>query len=588
MNGIFRFIFCSFFLSTIHCWGISEKLIQDNIANTLTQEKINITIDTSGIQQLFDLYLKNRKGNPYSALNYLHQAQVIASTINNEEKIALILYHKGYLYRMLGIYNFAIKSYIAALNYFEKVNDKDMVAWIYLDIGNLYYLQKDKSSIAIEHYEKAVALFTELGETQGVIVASNNIGLIYKDRKEYDKALQYFYKDAELCKKINDPEDHVLALSYIGQVYLLKKKNDSAKKYFDKGFELSTAKKLKEWIAYSYDNYASIDQARKHTEKAIANYQHALELYYETDDKLNIATVLQKMSNVYAQDKNYVKAIDYSLQALEVAEQNKLISSTFDILPVLANYYDETKDHPNAFYYLNRYHHLKESDIVRNQQQVQEEYEKDIRNKEKELFEKEQALKDSEISQQRFLIYFSLLGFLVFLCLFAVILLRNRQLKDSYQHLFDNSVELIKKDQELQEIKKKEKYATSLLSDEANTVLYNSLLKLVEEDRIFLNNKLTIEDVAKKLNTNRTYLSQIVNEKTGTNFNNFINKYRVQEAQICLLNDEIKAYNIEGIAQTVGFSSKSTFNGAFKKFTGLTPSEFMQMKKNTTVETSQS
>ena len=169
-----------------------------------------------------------------------------------------------------------------------------------------------------------------------------------------------------------------------------------------------------------------------------------------------------------------------------------------------------------------------------------------------------------------------------------MILLRNRQLKDSYQHLFDNSVELIKKDQELQEIKKKEKYATSLLSDEANTVLYNSLLKLVEEDRIFLNNKLTIEDVAKKLNTNRTYLSQIVNEKTGTNFNNFINKYRVQEAQICLLNDEIKAYNIEGIAQTVGFSSKSTFNGAFKKFTGLTPSEFMQMKKNTTVETSQS
>lgn len=584
MNGISRFIFCSFFLSVIHCFGISEKLIQDNIANTLSNEKVNITIDTTGIQQLFDLYLKNRKGNPYSALNYLHQAQVIASTINNEEKIALILYHKGYLYRMLGIYNFAIKSYVAALHYFEKVNDKDMVAWISLDIGNLYFIQKDKSSIAIEHYERAVALFEELGETQGIIVANNNIGLIYKDRKEYDKALTYFYKDAELCKKINDPEDHVLALSYIGQVFLLKQKNDSAKKYFDKGFQLSTAKKLKEWIAYSYDNYASIDKARRHTEQAIANYQNALKLYEETDDKLNIATVLQKMSNVYAQDKNYSKAIEYSLQALEIAEQNKLLSSSFEILPVLANYYDEVKDHASAFSYLNRYHKLKDSDIVRNQQQVQEEYEKDIRNKEKELFEKEQALKDAEISQQRFLIYFSLLGFLVFLCLFAVILLRNRQLKDSYQHLFDNSVELIKKDQELQEIKKKEKYATSLLSDETNTVLYNNLLKLVEEERVFLNNKLTIEDVARKLNTNRTYLSQIVNEKTGTNFNNFINKYRVQEAQICLLNDEIKAYNIEGIAQTVGFSSKSTFNGAFKKFTGLTPSEFMQMKKNTAAE----
>jgi AraC-like DNA-binding protein/exonuclease VII small subunit len=581
MNGISRFIFCFFFFSAIYCSGISEKLIQNNIANSFSQEKLNITIDTSGIQQLFDLYLKNRKSNPYSALNYLHQAQVIASTIHNEEKIALILYHKGYLYRMLGIYNFAIKSYIASLNYFERVNDKDMMAWIYLDIGNLYFIQKDKSSIAIEHYEKAATLFSELGETQGVVVANNNIGLIYKDKKEYDKALTYFYKDANLCNEINDAEDHVLALSYIGQVYLLKNKKDSAKKYFDKGFQLATAKKLKEWIAYSYDNYASIDNARKHTEQAIKNYENALALYRETDDKLNIATILQKMSNVYAQDKDYKKAIEYSLQALEVAEQNKLISSSFEILPMLADYYDAIMDHTNAFYYLNKYHHLKESDIVRSQQQVQEEYEKDIRNKEKELFDKEQALKDSEISQQRFIIYFSLLGFIVFLLLFAVILWRNRQLKDSYHHLFENSVELIKKDQELQEIKKKEKYATSLLSDEANTILYNSLLKLVEEEKIYMNNKLTIEDVAKKLNTNRTYLSQIINEKTSTNFNNFINKYRVLEAQICLLNDEIKAYNIEGIAQTVGFSSKSTFNGAFKKFTGLTPSEFMQMKRNT-------
>ena len=571
-------------LSVIRLSALSEKIIQDNIANAFHQENINISLDTAGIRQLFDLYLKHRKGNPYSALNYLHQAQVIASNIHNDEKIALILYHKGYLYRMLGIYNFAIKSYVASLHYFEKVNDKDMMGWIYLDIGNLYFIQKDKSNVAIDHYEKAVALFAELGETQGIVVANNNIGLIYKDRKEYDKALGYFYKDTELCSRINDTEDHVLALSYIGQVYLAKQKNDSAQKYFDKGYELSVAKKLKEWIAYSYDNYASLDNARKRPQSAIANYEKALALYTEIDDKLNIATILQKISTVYAQEKDYKKAISYSLQALDVAEQNKFISSSFDILPVLADYYDAIQDHQSAFNYLNRYQQLKESDIVRNQQQIQEEYEKDIRNKEKELFDKEQALKDSEISRQRFLIYFSLLGFLVFICLFAVILMRNRQLKESYQHLFDNSVELMRKDKELQEIKKKEKYATSLLSEEANSTLYTSLLKLVEEERIFLNNKLTIEDVAKRLNTNRTYLSQIINEKTDTNFNNFINKYRIQEAQVCLLNDEIKSYNIEGIAQTVGFSSKSTFNGAFKKFTGLTPSEFMQMKRNASPE----
>jgi AraC-like DNA-binding protein len=575
-----RFTFCFFLLLIIsRCWGISQKPVQYNILNVTNQEKINITIDTNGIQQLFDLYLKNRKSNPYSALNYLQQAQIIATTIHNKEKIALVLYHKGYLYRMLGIYNFAIKSYISSLKYYEQVNNTELVGWILIDIGNLYFIQKDKSSIAIEHYQKAANIFTDRKETLGVVVANNNIGMIYQEKKDYKKALDYFYRDAQLCKKINDAEDHVLALSYIGQVYLSEQKLDSAKKYFDLAFGLATAKKLKDWIAYAYGNYASLNNARKNSEGAIRNYQLALSIYNETGDKLNIALMLQKIGNVYAENGNYAKAVEYSLQALDVAEHHKLISSSFDILPVLAGYYSSMDNHKNAFYYLNRYNRLKESDMIRSQQQVQEAYEKDIRDKEKELFEKEQTIKDAQISQQRFLIYFSLFGFLVFIGLFAVILLRNRQLNDSYQHLFDNSVELIKKDKELQEIKKKEKYATSLLSDETNTLLYDNLLKLIEQERMYLNNKLTIEDVAKKLNTNRTYLSQIINEKTNTNFNNFINKYRIQEAQICLLNDEIKSYNIEGIAQSVGFSSKSTFNGAFKKYTGLTPSEYIQMKK---------
>jgi AraC-like DNA-binding protein len=575
-----KFMFCFLLLlSIIRCWGSSEKPPHYNIVDVTDREKINITIDTNGITQLYDLYLKNRKSDPYSALNYLQQAQTIATTINNKEKIALILYHKGYLYRMLGIYNFAIKSYISSLKYYEQVNNTERVGWILIDIGNLYFTQKDKSSIAIEHYQKAVNMFTGRGETLGVVVANNNIGMVYQQKKEYKKALEYFYKDVQLCKAINDSEDHVLALSYIGQVYLSEQKMDSAKKYFDLGFQLATSKKLKDWIAYSYSNYASMNDAKKNAAGAIRDYQMALSIYQEMGDKLNIALILQKIGTVYSETGNYTKAVEYSLQALEIAEQYKLISSSFEILPVLAGYYSSMDDHQNAFSYLNRYNRLKESDMIRNQQQEQEAYEKDIRDKEKELFQKEQTIKDAQISQQKFLIYFSLFGFLTFIGLFSVILLRNRQLNNSYQHLFDNSVELIKKDKELQEIKKKEKYATSLLSDETNSILYDNLLKLIEQERMYLNNKLTIEDVAKKLNTNRTYLSQIINEKTNTNFNNFINKYRIQEAQICLLNDEIKSYNIEGIAQSVGFSSKSTFNGAFKKYTGLTPSEYIQMKK---------
>jgi AraC-like DNA-binding protein len=58
------------------------------------------------------------------------------------------------------------------------------------------------------------------------------------------------------------------------------------------------------------------------------------------------------------------------------------------------------------------------------------------------------------------------------------------------------------------------------------------------------------------------------------NFFNFVNKYRVEEAKLLLLNSKKEHYSILGIANEAGFSSKSAFNTTFKKVTGQTPSDF--------------
>lgn len=571
-NKMIRFII----LVLLLCLSSPSWSISDTIGNnhTILDQKMEVSSDTNGINRLFDLYYKFRKSDPSLALHYLQRAQLIATTIDDKEKTALVLYHKGYLYRMIGIYDLAIKSYVASLTYYETTGNKSLEAWLLIDIGNLYFIQKDKMLHAIEHYEKANKLFAEIEDgTQGMIVAENNIGLVYKEQKEFVKAIPYFFDAVKLCDKIKDTEDKILALSYIGQAYVSRHELDSAKIYFDKVFQLSSDKKLKEWIACAYDNYASRYNALGDFENTIKNYNMSLAIYRETEDKLNIALVLQKISKAHAERKNYDQAIEYALQALKVAEQNQLVSSSLEILPVIAHYYSSIEDHKNAFTYLDQYNRMKESDIVRNMNKIQAEYENDVRYK-------EEALKDAEIRQQQLVIYFSVTGLLIFICLSVVIFMRGRQLKISYQHLYNNSIEIIKKERELQEMKQKEKYSSSLLSQEDNSNLYNSLLKLMEEEQIYLNSKLTIDDVAKKLNTNRTYLSQIINEKTDTNFNNFINEYRVKEAQIRLLDDKNRSYTIEGIAQSVGFSTKSTFNGAFKKFIGLTPSEYIRMQKN--------
>jgi len=118
------------------------------------------------------------------------------------------------------------------------------------------------------------------------------------------------------------------------------------------------------------------------------------------------------------------------------------------------------------------------------------------------------------------------------------------------------------------------KYSGSALTDDQKKILLTKLDQLIVRDKIFINEKLSIEDIAIKLDTNTKYISQIINETYNKNFYNFINFYRIEEAKRLLTSEENDKYSILGIAQSVGFVSKSTFNVAFKRYTGITPTEF--------------
>jgi len=120
------------------------------------------------------------------------------------------------------------------------------------------------------------------------------------------------------------------------------------------------------------------------------------------------------------------------------------------------------------------------------------------------------------------------------------------------------------------------KYAGSPLSEQRKLMIIDRLDTLMTYDKIFTNEKLSVEDVANRLGTNTKYVSQVINERYGKNFYNYINTYRVEEAQKLLLSGGWEKYSMIGIALMVGFGSKSSFNSSFKRITGQTPSEFVK------------
>jgi putative ABC transport system permease protein len=103
---------------------------------------------------------------------------------------------------------------------------------------------------------------------------------------------------------------------------------------------------------------------------------------------------------------------------------------------------------------------------------------------------------------------------------------------------------------------------------------YQNLKRIMEEEKLFLDADINMTVLAEKMQLSNGYLSQIINQREGLNFYDYINRYRVEEVKKYLTDPKYSHLSLLGIAMEAGFKSKSTFNLVFKKLTGKTPSEF--------------
>lgn len=100
------------------------------------------------------------------------------------------------------------------------------------------------------------------------------------------------------------------------------------------------------------------------------------------------------------------------------------------------------------------------------------------------------------------------------------------------------------------------------------------LTSYMETEKPYLNPSLSIRNLAEEIDMNSRDLSILINQKLNQHFFDFINEYRVKEAMDILGNPTKKEITVLEILYEVGFNSKSSFNTAFKKHTGKTPTAF--------------
>ena len=97
------------------------------------------------------------------------------------------------------------------------------------------------------------------------------------------------------------------------------------------------------------------------------------------------------------------------------------------------------------------------------------------------------------------------------------------------------------------------------------------IIKLVNDEKLFLYPNLKVSDLAKQLNSNRNFIYHAINVEMGTSFSDYINGLRVDYASRLL--EERPELSINDVMTKSGFTSSSAFYRNFKKFKGITPTE---------------
>ncbi len=127
---------------------------------------------------------------------------------------------------------------------------------------------------------------------------------------------------------------------------------------------------------------------------------------------------------------------------------------------------------------------------------------------------------------------------------------------------------------EVARVEQRERYERSGLTGTEARGLEAALLSLMNTEHPYRDPDLTLPDLAERLGTTPHKLSEVLNAELSQTFYDFINGYRVEDVRRRLANAESKNLNLLTLAMDAGFASKSTFNQAFKKQTGQTPSTY--------------
>ena len=437
---------------------------------------------------------------------------------------------------------------------------------------------------SLNYYREGCDIAERCGHRLLYCLLVANIAEVLTLRNE-EAGLEYAEKCYLLGRQNNDPY-----LIYCGAISMarnlcLNRKMEEAWRYTREADRLSKRYDFKN-RSDIYNTYGEIALEAGDYMKAGLYYEQAIREHGFSQAAYVVSTYVGYGRALIAQ-KKYKSALEKLQIGKEISEKN--ITSLFrrEVYLLLSACYDRLGEPKEALEYYKRYtaesFRLYNEDKERTEKELMVRYETEKRNKE--LAQKNMLLQKE---QNRVM---ALVG-ITFVVLIVVLLfyINYRRKNRLYKQIVRESVDWLAKERQfskriaeqekqLQELIGKAgavdggRYSGSSLNKDSQQELFGRLERLMQNDQVYKNSLFTREKMAELLGTNRTYLSQTINEQTGLTFTHYMNKYRIEEARR-ILADPQDDTPIKAIAADLGFSSVTTFYTLFKAVVQMSPDQY--------------
>ena len=283
----------------------------DSLKEVWNNYKNHDTIRLSAIHDV--AYTKIEHAQLDSALYFAQEEYSFAQAIENYYWIAQALSIKGYVYKVNGDYDRAIKLNNVSLKYYKKSGKQKGVAKAYSGLGGVYLAKGDLSK-SIGFLKESLEINENLNDFLEVAVTFNHLGIAYSDMGDGYKALDYYFKSLALKEKI-EAKDISSLFSNIGIIYANQKNYKIANEYFAKSLAANKEGDLRV-TASVLNNIAEVNILTNQFSLAKKNLEKSLELMNKIGYKEGEAEVINNFGNLYEKAENYPEALKYYKKSL--------------------------------------------------------------------------------------------------------------------------------------------------------------------------------------------------------------------------------------------------------------------------------